>query len=555
MPARRFSLAPGHALARLLIAIAVAAISTTLALTEALSSVDDWLVDRRISFSRTLPDERILLVLIDEHSLSGHGRWPWPRATLASLIDRLDAGNPRAIALDLLLSEVEPGQGDELLADALQRSGRVVLPVAVEEERPGGVLIEILPHAGLAPHAMVLGHTTVAQSHDGRARGVFLRAGLGGPHWSHLSLALTEGADPLPLERLPGMAAPTRTVSSPFLWQQDRFVLVGAGRFVQGKRHDRVSAADVLAGHLDNATLQDRFVLVGATARGLGERLRVPAASGDALMSGVEFHAAVLDELHNGRLLVPLPLPAVAGLSILLVLTPFVFVWSGRVRVELLSVLAAISLTILITVFLLGRGVWFPPTAVLSVLILLVPLLMADKAWRWRMLADNDGLTGMANRRRLDRQIAIEWASTRRSGTSLAVLLVDVDHFKAFNDRHGHGAGDQALRSVAEVLLRHARRPHDLAARYGGEEFAVVLPDCDLDDATRVAEEIRSEVRALPPPKGLPAGVGPLTVSIGVACRRWHADGRAQDLLDDADRALYAAKAAGRDRVHGPDPG
>ncbi|ANY89313.1 MULTISPECIES: GGDEF domain-containing protein [Pseudomonas] len=164
-------------------------------------------------------------------------------------------------------------------------------------------------------------------------------------------------------------------------------------------------------------------------------------------------------------------------------------------------------------------------------------------------LAATDSLTGLANRRRLDQVLRQEWARAQRNRRPLAVLMVDVDHFKSFNQRHGHAGGDHALREVASTLEHCIRRPADLAARYGGEEFQVVLPETDLAGARLLAERIRTEVEALPSFAG---DEHPVTVSIGIGV---HVPGTQQDLtalLGSADEALYRAKANGRNRVEGP---
>ena len=114
-------------------------------------------------------------------------------------------------------------------------------------------------------------------------------------------------------------------------------------------------------------------------------------------------------------------------------------------------------------------------------------------------LAATDSLTGLANRRRLDQVLRQEWARAQRNRKPLAVLMVDVDHFRAFNQRHGHAGGDHALREVAKTIEACIRRPADVAARYGGEEFQVVLPETDLSGAQMLAERIRSSVEALAP--------------------------------------------------------
>jgi diguanylate cyclase (GGDEF)-like protein len=165
-------------------------------------------------------------------------------------------------------------------------------------------------------------------------------------------------------------------------------------------------------------------------------------------------------------------------------------------------------------------------------------------------LATKDGLTGLSNRRSFDEMLMTEWARAHRTQKPLALLFVDVDHFKLFNDRHGHQSGDECLRAVAAVVSRHAARPRDLASRYGGEEFALILPDMSSEEACAVAEEIRSAVLALRIEHGADGAGQHVTLSVGVACHvPGEADGCPTRLLGLADQALYAAKRLGRNRV------
>lgn len=162
-------------------------------------------------------------------------------------------------------------------------------------------------------------------------------------------------------------------------------------------------------------------------------------------------------------------------------------------------------------------------------------------------LARIDPLTGLANRRQFDEAAAREFARARREARPLAVLMIDIDHFKQLNDSLGHATGDVCLRAVAGALAGAATRPGDLAARYGGEDFVVLLPDCTAEGARQVAERMRVEVQALA--LATPAGEGVVTASVGAAHAPSVAALTLQALLETADGALYEAKGAGRNRV------
>jgi diguanylate cyclase (GGDEF)-like protein len=164
-------------------------------------------------------------------------------------------------------------------------------------------------------------------------------------------------------------------------------------------------------------------------------------------------------------------------------------------------------------------------------------------------LSHRDGLTGIANRRRFDEALALEWARALRHGYSLALLLLDIDDFKSYNDNYGHLAGDDALRQVARALNEALGRAEDCVARYGGEEFAVLLPQSTLADAEPVAAHVAQAVTRLALPHAASRAAPYLTVSIGVAALIPHAGLDALALVTRADGALYRAKTLGRNRI------
>ncbi|GAB6060584.1 diguanylate cyclase [Desulfonatronum parangueonense] len=165
-------------------------------------------------------------------------------------------------------------------------------------------------------------------------------------------------------------------------------------------------------------------------------------------------------------------------------------------------------------------------------------------------LATTDGLTGLANRRRFDEVLAMEHARHVRSGTELALIMLDIDHFKLFNDTYGHVRGDDCLRAVAGVLRESLHRATDLAARYGGEEFACILPDTKSSNGIQaVAERIRQGVEAL----GIPHDHSPtedhVTVSLGVVGTCCTQEITPSQIVAHADQELYRAKSQGRNQI------
>jgi len=163
-------------------------------------------------------------------------------------------------------------------------------------------------------------------------------------------------------------------------------------------------------------------------------------------------------------------------------------------------------------------------------------------------LAAQDALTGVGNRRSFEQALAQAWAHSRRRQEPIALVMVDVDHFKQYNDSLGHPAGDDCLRQVAALLQTGLHRPEDRVFRYGGEEFVLLLTATDVNGAVHCSEQLRRavEARALPHPHGV------VTISLGVASTipdQRSSDGEAMQLLARADSALYRAKEEGRNRL------
>ena len=164
-------------------------------------------------------------------------------------------------------------------------------------------------------------------------------------------------------------------------------------------------------------------------------------------------------------------------------------------------------------------------------------------------IAERDGLSGLYNRRMFDNLTNRLWLQAQRNKDPLQIILVDIDHFKAYNDLYGHQAGDNCIRRVAAIIARATKRPFDFCARYGGEEFALVLYAPSGTDATALPEQIRRETMALSIPHTHSESGGILTVSIGSATAEPDTKRSLAGLIQTADEALYRAKQLGRNRV------
>jgi len=168
---------------------------------------------------------------------------------------------------------------------------------------------------------------------------------------------------------------------------------------------------------------------------------------------------------------------------------------------------------------------------------------------RLKELSRVDGLTGIANRRRLDEELEREWKRMLRDKHPLSVIMCDIDHFKLYNDSYGHQQGDDCLTRVAKAIQDSVNRPGDLASRYGGEEFCIVLPETSSAGAVKIAELVRKNVNALKLEHSTSPVAKMVTLSLGVATVIPEQGSQPSVLLEAADRALYQAKGNGRNRV------
>jgi diguanylate cyclase (GGDEF)-like protein len=237
----------------------------------------------------------------------------------------------------------------------------------------------------------------------------------------------------------------------------------------------------------------------------------------------------------------------------------------------LLFRMALATCTAMVIGFAVGTALWLPPDAAIKyVFTMSVATIVGAVAFRdteiiartqyledrlLGELLERDPLTGLKNRRSFDEHLQRIWMQAQRDSRAVAVLMIDADDFKRYNDTYGHQAGDDVLRRIGGVLREFGRRPLDLAARYGGEEFALIMNDVTVEHAGKVAEQLRAAVAGLGIAHPTASAASCVTLSVGVAVGKPVLGRTANGLVQLADEALYAAKAAGRNRVilKGPD--
>ncbi|HEY5971661.1 MAG TPA: CHASE2 domain-containing protein [Pseudoxanthomonas sp.] len=538
---------------RLLTALAAAAIVTLLVLSGLTWRADTWVYDALTRHLSRQADDRILVVAIDEKSLAELGRWPWPRRLHAQLIDRLAAAGARSVALNILLSEpaLYDPEGDALLARAISKSGNVVLPVYAEAEQSDGPTVELMPIPEFAASAAALGHVDMPADDDGVVRSMFLRAGLGTPHWPSLALALSQiGDDDANHGELPGLSMIDKSSQpSPQRWIRDKRVLVphidrpGGG-------FQTVSYVDVLNGRTADSLLHGHWILIGITAAGMGNEVAASGTpAGESALSDADYQANALNMLVHGDAIVPLTPAAQVLLSIALTILPLLLFGLPHLKRIWQPILIALVLVPLAAFLLLRFAhAWFPPVPALSVLAAGGLFWIVRTLRQTRLQAQTDPLTGLSNRIRFDGGLEQELVSARRSGQPLSLLLVDVDHFKRMNDDHGHPACDEALRTLASILRARARRPRDLVARLEDDGFALLLPETTAPAAAAIATTIHVDLANLSARACGHSPQAPFTVSIGIHTARGSDQIAAEDLFEQTDAALYRAKQAGRNR-------
>lgn len=354
-------------------------IALILAITGALSRIDNVIYDAGQKIAkRSIPID-VVLVVIDEQSLSSLGRWPWSRKLHAQLIERLHVDGARVIAMDVIFTEPQTDdlQADLHLSSAVARAGNVVLPVVFEKVRSNGQFIESLPIPSLAVNALSLGRVHAELDADSVARSIYLREGIGQPIWPHFSQAILSALGQSEVPKSVHLYSPGDQAAGALIKLDQKYINFSTAH----QQFQTLSYSQVLHGHFSPGTFAGKLVLVGATASGMADSLPTPVSGFRQPMPGVEFLANTLVSLRSNTLITRSP----EWLNVLLacIVAAFPMLWLPYVRTSTgLLLNAAMALFVLgITISLpLIFHVWVPLSAGI------VGLASAYPLWAWRKL-------------------------------------------------------------------------------------------------------------------------------------------------------------------------
>ena len=340
-----------------------------------LGRLDQSLYDLFLSVDSKPVREDIIIVAIDDYSLAELGRWPWSRELHADLINKINKARPRAIGLDVILSENATPQADGQLAAAIMQSQHVVLPVVLTNAGQG--LTVGLPIPLLANSARTLGHINLEHDSDGVVRSVFLREGQNGKNWLHFSAALLSAGSGMQYSGNKALPAP-KTPSLIDTWQRGDQLYIpyegGIGHFKS------VPYVSVLRGEVPDEFFTDKYVLVGATALGMADSYPTPVSGNAGAMPGIEINAHVLASLLDGeeiRIAAPWQTAFFNAIPVFMALLGYLLL---SPRFSLFATGIWILVTLVASYIGLRMGIWIAPAAAVITLIISYPL------WSWRRL-------------------------------------------------------------------------------------------------------------------------------------------------------------------------
>ena len=345
------------------------------------SRVDNLLYDLGQKLHYRVAPADVIIVAVDEDSLSRIGRWPWSRKIHADLINRLKQEGAAVVGLDIIFSEpdLRDKDADRVLSDAIRQAGNVVLPILIESTRTNGQVIETLPLPLYAENAADMGRVHVVLDEDGIARSIYLFEGIGEPVWQHFAQAVLNVAARQPSKNNFSDVdhdANDPTMISLIRKDQRKINFLGAaGHF------PTISYVQVINGEFSKNLFKNKIVLVGGTALGLGDQFPTSVSLSSQLMPGVEFHANAMESIRTNNLINTISSWKALPILALIALLPLF--WLPRLSALLgllFTLFSFVTISLIAVIMPQTVGIWIPPSAALSAILLSYPV------WSWRKL-------------------------------------------------------------------------------------------------------------------------------------------------------------------------
>lgn len=543
--------------------------------------------------SNFLAKNNISVVTVDDVSFEylwdKYGEWPIPRDVYAGLIDHIEQSHPKAIVFDLLFikSLKSSDNADNKLINTVNKYDNIYMAMNFDNipadarkplDLPERIQVDVENHSkvnltanmtfsncrtileGLLNGRAHVGIANVNRSTDGIIRTVSPFAFYKGSYYPYLSLIAGNNY-------LNNETTKTYTINqkSELILADRKIPLTPNGEVIlnwygeAGRVFDMVPVykllLDIGSGQ-NNYDFKDKTVYIGTTATSLHDTKSVPVSK---LYPGVEIHATFLNNLIDNNFIKKTSIITdVILCTILALITVFiVFASSSAIFATLSTIMILVGYTFITYYLMFISNLWAP--LVLPAIIVIITFALSyiikyiiksrDFEYQYK-LATVDGLTDLYNHRYFQESLKQQMETAKRYGTSVSLIIVDIDFFKKFNDTYGHQAGDAVLRQVAQVLKKNVRTS-DIVCRYGGEEMSIILPNTNNTEARTNAERICKAV-AEKPFKLNATDESHVTISLGVAT--FPQDGEIpKDLIETADKGLYRAKENGRNQVGAPE--
>lgn len=516
----------------------------------------------------------VVYIDMDEASIKGIGRWPWPRRFHAELINALSAYNPKAIAFDVIFAERQDEADDSALSEAIRYSGRVYLPLSYDLRtqdagwlaKEGGILSVIDQLPEFSKYLKGTGHINLLPDPDGVMRrepavidykgtktylfGIKIGLDVLGAAGEDISL------DPA-RRTLSAKIAGGKVIKIP-LDTSGQFVINWQKPWGRDSRHysyiDVINSYDAVkkgrAGVIDLNEFRNKICLVGLTAAGLIDIKTVPIQS---TYPAVGITGTIINNVISNDFIYKVPNRVNILLIIIVSVLVTLYLSNLRFLGGMLIALVSMAGFMLFSVFLFGVfnisiSTFYPMLSIFlsySLTSIYTQIVQSIERRRLFRQATRDGLTSLYNRRHFNLLYEAEFRNLRMDKfNKLALIMADIDDFKKVNDTYGHQAGDAILKEVARVLISKCRQV-DLVARFGGEEFIVMLAGAGEKEAQIIAEKIRAGI-AEKTFKFQDVTYSP-TISVGVA--EYLNEKEKEELIEKADKALYRAKRSGKNKV------